>query len=126
MSQTTPLTQADLTAAKTGMRHILKDSRALWVQVKRGLPAGLHIDLSGADLSGWDLNGCDLSGVDLSGADLTNADLRGANLDHANLSGTHLLSAKLDGISAAGVDVTTLGSISIPGLARLLKAVQKP
>ena len=106
----------------------------------------IHIDLSGANLSGGDLSlanldaavlrGTDLSGADLSGADLsfanlTSADLSDANLFDADLSDTNLTSADLSrailisaDLSGADLSWANLSNINWRGITNIENAAR--
>ncbi|MEM8962027.1 MAG: pentapeptide repeat-containing protein [Acidobacteriota bacterium] len=85
-------------------------------------PAGVHIDLRGADLSGADLAnvelpGANLSNVDLSGANLSDADFSHVDLSDADLSDANLSDANLVHANLSGADFTNanLSSADLSG-----------
>jgi Pentapeptide repeats (8 copies) len=94
-------------------------------QLKKGAPAWnawreenrIHVDLSGAPLSGAALSGTNLDEANLSGANLFKANLSGVNLFKANLSGANLSGALLIRANLGGADLSEakLGQATLYG-----------
>jgi hypothetical protein len=90
-----------------------------------GDPAGVHANLSDANLSGANLSGANLRYANLSGANLRYANLSGANLSGANLSHANLSDANLSGANLSGVDLSDANLSGANGLPIAADAQQR-